>query len=81
MEDYANLKHKIVHQSFMMFEMQYGISLDDFNQMFDPIAHYQQQKDLMNPEFLVSNNKKNRRREIEAAARIAAFEIQDTLFR
>jgi hypothetical protein len=68
MEDYANLRHNIVHQSFMMFEMQYGITLNAFSKLFDPIAHYWMQKDLMNPQFLATNNEIKRRREVEAAA-------------
>ena len=79
MEDYANLKHRLIHQSFMMFEMQYGISLDDFAALFDPITHYRMQKDLQNPEFLTSNNEKTRRQEKEGTARIAAFELQQKL--
>ena len=65
----------------MMFEMQYGISLDDFNKLFDPIAQYRMQKELSNPEFLASNNEKNQCKETEAAARIVAFEIQETLLK
>jgi hypothetical protein len=62
-----------------MFEMQHGISLDDFNKLFDPIAQYRMQKDIKNPDFLTTHNERNQRRATEAAGRIAAFEIQQTL--
>ena len=63
----------------MMFEMQYGITLNDFSKMFGPIAQYRMQKDLMNPDFLTTNNERNQGQETKAAGRIAAFEIQQTL--
>ena len=40
LEDYTRLTHSFLHHSWLMYDMQYGISLDDLCQVIDPIRHY-----------------------------------------
>ena len=39
-EAYAQMQHTIISQSWLYYDMQYGISLDDLCQVIDPIRHY-----------------------------------------
>ena len=76
-DDYANLEHKLLHQSHMMYDLRYGISLNDFVSTVHPIEEWHAQEMLMRSDFLQSSNEK--KQEQIKAADIAALEIQKTI--
>jgi hypothetical protein len=44
--DYAQFKHRLLHQSWVMFDMQFGVSLDELMDGVDPSRQWRMIKDL-----------------------------------
>ena len=51
-DGFERLKPKLLHQSWVMYDMQYGVDLQSFVQSIDPLKTFQIMKTLSHPEFL-----------------------------
>ena len=52
-DDFDRGKHGVLHQSAVMFDLQFGISLHDFVATLDPLAEIQALKAVSRPTFLM----------------------------
>ena len=79
LEDYDRMQHRWLHQSFIMIEAQYGISLDAFLATQDPAGFIHDIKALAHHSFLDTDSARSARATSAAAAKIAALQIRQTL--
>ena len=75
LEDYDRMKHKWLHQSFIMIEAQFGISLDEFISTQDPAGLVHDIKLLAHSSFLETNWDQQSRAQKTKAAKVAALQI------
>ena len=52
LDGFERLKPKLLQQSWVMYDMQYGVDLQSFVQSIDPLKTFQIMKTLSHPEFL-----------------------------
>ena len=55
-ERFHNEKHRYLHQSSMMYGMQYGVNLCEFVKFIDPIKQFRVLGDLTSRDFLKATN-------------------------
>jgi hypothetical protein len=60
-EDCLRIRHRLLHQSWIMYDFQYGISLDELVSRFDPIKQFVAVKTLSSSTFLSKKSRKNER--------------------
>ena len=56
-DSYNRIKTKFLHDSFVMYEIQYGINLDEFVKGIDPLKTFRLTKDLTQPEMINTTSK------------------------
>jgi hypothetical protein len=55
-EEWARVRHRLLHQSWIMIDFQFGVTLDEFVSKLDPVQQFLNIKALSSPSFL-SNGK------------------------
>lgn len=50
--EFDRLKHKLLHQSWAMFDLQFGVCLDAFVSTLDPLGQFSTLQALSSPDFL-----------------------------
>lgn len=51
-EDYERVKNKYLHHSFIQYEMQYGVDIDEFCETIDPLRQFAMENIVKQAEFL-----------------------------
>jgi hypothetical protein len=59
--NYLRICHRLLLQSCIMFDFQYGASLDDLTNQFDPLKQFISGKTLSSSTFLAKKSRKNTR--------------------
>ena len=50
--DFERIKNSLLHKSFIMFDLQFGVSIDKFLEEMDPLSSFLQYKLLCSEKFL-----------------------------
>ena len=77
-EDYEREKHKYLHRSFLQFDLQYGVSLDEFVTAVKPELFFQNVSALSADSFLQTSKQRKSRRARARQALIAAQRLRPT---
>ena len=80
MEDWDQIKHKYLHQSFFQFDIKLGINLDTFSQSINPLKQFHQLRQLsINPFFSRSKNT-HLNQDLYSNAKIEATKLKSLLY-